>query len=165
MRTLVDRVYKINNSWSGFHEDITKLFFILRKNCFPTNLIEKVVNQYIAKTHTEQSSKDRQINSSDRSSESATHFYKLPYIGPFSYVAQNGIRQLCNRYCNNLDIKIVFSSLKIRNLFSAKDSISREFVHCLQFFCALTSVILAISAKLLVSFARAYEGICILTGL
>ena len=50
----------------------------------------------------------------------ATHFYKLPHIGPFSNVAQNRIRQLVNRYCNNLDIKLVFTSFEIRNLFSTK---------------------------------------------
>ena len=39
-----------------------------------------------------------------------THYYKLPYIGPFSNVAQNRIRRLLQRYCHNLDIKLVFSS-------------------------------------------------------
>ena len=38
------------------------------------------VNQYITKTHATQSSKVRQINSSDRPSESATHFYRLRFI-------------------------------------------------------------------------------------
>lgn len=62
IRTLVDRVYKINNSWlhMGFHEDIKKLFFILSKNCFPTRLIEKVVNQYLSKFQGARSSLDTQ---------------------------------------------------------------------------------------------------------
>ena len=135
VRTLVDRVYKINNSWSGFHEDIKRLFFILL-NCFPINLIEKVVNQYITKTHAAQSSKDRQINSSDRPSESATHFYKLPYIGPFSNVTQNRIRQLVNRYYNNLHIKLVFVFLQ--NPFFGQCQrfylMRAPFVRCLQIF-------------------------------
>ena len=29
IRTLVDRAYKINNTWFGFHEDVTKLTNIL----------------------------------------------------------------------------------------------------------------------------------------
>ena len=98
----------------------------LLHTCFPTNVIE-VVNQYITKTRAaRQSSNDRQINSSDRPSESATHFYKLPYIGLFSNVAQNRIRQLVNRCCNNLDIKLGFSSFKIRNLFSARPVAGRR---------------------------------------
>ena len=37
IRTLIDRVFKINNTWLGFHKDITKLVFILRKNLFPVH--------------------------------------------------------------------------------------------------------------------------------
>ena len=32
IRTLVDRAYKINNTWLGLHEDITKLMDIIKKN-------------------------------------------------------------------------------------------------------------------------------------
>ena len=35
IRTLIDRVFKINNTWLGFHKDIMKLVFILRKNLSP----------------------------------------------------------------------------------------------------------------------------------
>ena len=44
IRTLVDRAYKINNTWLGLHEDITKLMEILKRNLFPAHLIERVVN-------------------------------------------------------------------------------------------------------------------------
>ena len=52
IRTLVDRTYKINNTWVGFHEDIKKLILILRKNLFPSHIVERVIRQYIAKTQT-----------------------------------------------------------------------------------------------------------------
>ena len=35
IRTLVDRAYKINNTWLGLHKDFTKLMDILKKNLFP----------------------------------------------------------------------------------------------------------------------------------
>ena len=35
IRPLVDRAYKINNTWLGLHEDITKLTEILKKEPFP----------------------------------------------------------------------------------------------------------------------------------
>ena len=41
VRTLLDRVYKINNSWVGFHLDVKKLIFLLRKNCFPGIFLRK----------------------------------------------------------------------------------------------------------------------------
>ena len=50
IKTLVDRAYKINNTWLGFHEDINKLTDILKKNLFPAHLIEKIINRYITAT-------------------------------------------------------------------------------------------------------------------
>ena len=50
IRTLVDRGYKINNTWLGLHEDLTKLMDILKKNLFPAHLIERVVNRYVTGT-------------------------------------------------------------------------------------------------------------------
>ena len=41
---------------------------------------------------------------------SPTFYFKLPYIGHFSVVTQKKIRHLIKRYCNDLDIKLVFSS-------------------------------------------------------
>ena len=43
-----------------------------------------------------------------------------------STVAQSKIRRLVNRYCNDLDIKLVFTTFQLRNLFSVKDSVPRE---------------------------------------
>jgi len=36
------------------------------------------------------------------------------------------MRRLVNRYCNDLDIKLMFTAFKLRNLFSVKDSVPRE---------------------------------------
>ena len=49
-----------------------------------------------------------------------------PYLGRFSTVAQSKIRRLVNRYCNDLDIKLLFITFKLRNLFSVKESVPRE---------------------------------------
>ena len=50
IKTLVDRGYKINNIWLGFHDDITKLMDILKKNLFPAQLVPKVLNHIITGT-------------------------------------------------------------------------------------------------------------------
>ena len=51
----------------------------------------------------------------------------MPCLGRFPTVAQGKIRRLVNRYCNDLDIKlVVFTTFKLRNLFSVKDSVARE---------------------------------------
>ncbi|RMX43755.1 hypothetical protein pdam_00016461 [Pocillopora damicornis] len=52
-------------------------------------------------------------------------YFKLPYIGPFSVVTQKRVRQFAKCYCNSIDIKLVFSSFKIGNMFGVKDPIPR----------------------------------------
>ena len=117
IKTLVDRAYKVNNTWLGFHEDINKLTDILKKNLFPSHLIEKILNRYITGT---------QSNHYPRSSlptTSPTFYFKLPYIGHFPAITRKKIRHFVKRYCNDLDIKLVFSSFKIGNLFGVKDPV------------------------------------------
>ena len=93
IRTLADRTYKINNTWEGFNEDIKKLLLILhvRKNLFPSHIVERVIRLYITKTQT-------LLNIPASPPSNSTHFFKLHYVGPFSIVAQNRLRKLLKRY-------------------------------------------------------------------
>ena len=50
----------------------------------------------------------------------------LSCLGRFSTVAQSKIRRLVNRYFNDLGIKLVFTTFKLRSLFSVKDPVPRE---------------------------------------
>ena len=52
-----------------------------------------------------------------------TLYFKLPFIGPFPIVTQRKVRYFAKRYCNSNDIKLVFSSFKIGNMFGVKDPI------------------------------------------
>ena len=49
VRTLIDRVFKINNTWLGFHDDIKKLVLILRINVFAIHLIDTCINRLSCK--------------------------------------------------------------------------------------------------------------------
>ena len=63
-------------------------------------------------------------NASSNSGKTSTHFYKPPYVGRFSKIAQSKLRQLIKRYCKaDLDVTLVFSKSKLRNMFSVKDSV------------------------------------------
>ena len=67
----------------------------------------------------------------------------MPCLGRFPTVAQGKIRRLVNRYCNDLDIKlVVFTTFKLRNLFSVKDSVPRELrsLSIYKFTCACCNV-------------------------
>ena len=50
VKTLVDRTYKINNTWQGFHKDIENLIITLKRNMFPSKIIDRVIKQYLNNT-------------------------------------------------------------------------------------------------------------------
>ena len=52
IRPLVDRAFKINNTWKGFNKEINQLTSILMKKCFPCYIIQRVVNNYLCKFST-----------------------------------------------------------------------------------------------------------------
>ena len=66
------------------------------------------------------------LPSSNTTSQGKQYFYTLRYLGRFSTVAQTKICRLVNRCCNDLDMKLVFTTFKLRNLFSVKDSVPRD---------------------------------------
>lgn len=117
--TLVHRAYMINNTWSGFHEELAKLKGILLKNSYPTTLIDNIIKNTINKFFD---------NPSDNTKVNDNIFYvKLPYVGKFSSTIKKRVNQLLKRLCNNnIKINIVFSSYKIRSMFGVKDSIPKE---------------------------------------
>ena len=80
IRTLVDRAYQINNTWLGFHEDITKLTKILQKNLFPVHLVQNIINHYLTLTR-QDCNPPASVSDTTR-----TFYFKLPYISPFSSV-------------------------------------------------------------------------------
>ena len=106
-------------TWLGFHKGIVKLVFILRKNLFPVHLIDKCVYRYLNKAI------DR-TGSTQNTTSQGKQYFKLPYLGCFSTVAQRKIRRLVNSYCHDLDIRLAFTIFKLRNLFSVKDSVPIE---------------------------------------
>ena len=119
IRTLVERPYKINNTWLGFHDDITKFTKILQKNLFPVHLVENIINRYLTFTR-------HDCNPPASVSVRTRHVpftLKLPYIGPFSIITQKNIHHFAKRHCNNIDIKLDFLSFKIGDMFSVKDPI------------------------------------------
>ena len=54
--------------------------------------------------------------------ENNTRYFKLLFIGRYSRIAELKLRQLLKRFCEaDLNIKLVFTSFKIKNMFSFKD--------------------------------------------
>ena len=114
IKCLIDRIFRINNSWTGFHKDIDKMKVILQKNGFPDNVIDK----NISKTLDLKISETAKINSESKEDR----FFTLPYIGTFSDYTETKIKNIIDKYCKaDISIKLAFTSSKICNYFSLKD--------------------------------------------
>ena len=124
MKTLVDRIYRINNTWLGFYQDVKKLkknkTQRIFKNCFPTLDIDKHINSYLNKTFKEQKQQES-------SNGLATKCFKLPFIGEFWNIAQNRVNNLAKRFCRDIEIRLVYSTYKNRSMLNAvKDPVPKE---------------------------------------
>ena len=65
----------------------------------------------------------------------SSYYYKLPYVGSFTIEAQKRLRKLIQRYCNNIEIKLGFSSCKVSSIQCGGSCTSRSlFACCLQIF-------------------------------
>ena len=80
IKTLIDRTFRINSTWSGFHCDILNLKAVLQKNEFPLKLIDKSISKYISNNVFKQNENEQMplLESSKK------RYYKLPYVGNFS---------------------------------------------------------------------------------
>ena len=56
----------------------------------------------------------------DNTDKPDLRYFKLPYTGLYAKIAQNKINKLINKFCKNIDIKIVYTSFKICYYFSTK---------------------------------------------
>ena len=114
IKCLIDRTYKINNSWPGFHDDVSKIKDVLKRNSYPPFILDKIIKAYINKIHYNNNKVSSEINK--------LRYFKLPYIGKYSEQVQKKITKLCKQYCNENNVKIVFTSFKKSNYFSVKNA-------------------------------------------
>ena len=79
IRTLIDRISKINNTWKGFDCDVKTLGHYLSRNMYPGRFIDRHIKQYLeSKMSVKKDSKEK---------PSEIRYIKLPYIGEFSGIA------------------------------------------------------------------------------
>ena len=117
-RLLTEPIRSITLGWV-FTRTSQNLPKILQKNLFPVHLVQNIIDHYLTLTRQDC------YSLTSVSDTTRTFYLKLPYIGPFSIIKQKKVHHFPKRYCNNIDIKLVFSSFKIGNLFSVKDPIPR----------------------------------------
>ena len=118
--TLVDGSFKINNNTTGREKDLQQLSITLQRNSFPNHLVDKIIKGYKNKFSSRPTQND---TSSTGVNTTGIRYCKLSFVGDFSTVTRKKLKNLLGVFCKVIDIRIVFSSFKIKNFFSFKDSI------------------------------------------
>ena len=117
IKTLVDRMYRINNSWTGFDKDLKGLKNILQKNQYPLKMIDHVIKLYL----NDKINCRNERSSENTKSEIKIRYFKLPFIRLHLKLTQKKVDQFCKRFCKSLKVKLVFTNENLRCAFSTKD--------------------------------------------
>ncbi|XP_065647894.1 uncharacterized protein LOC136077140 [Hydra vulgaris] len=117
IRCLIDRTYKINNTWFGFDKDIKNLSLVLKNNQFPQKVIDTEIKLYV-----EKKINPPVINTVDNIN---IRYFKLPFIGFYSNFTKTKIDKIIKKYCKNVIIKFIFTTDKLKNNFCIKDPLPK----------------------------------------
>ena len=128
VKTLIDRTFKISNTWLGFYNDIQNLFAILHKNLYPVHVLDMLLHHYITKAV--EGNDTRPLRGVEQQ-ELPRHYVKILTSGIFLGVAQWRVRKLTNRFCKPIDFKFFYSTFKIKNLFNGKDPLPDRLHMCI----------------------------------
>ena len=97
---------------------------------YPKNIIDNQIKTFLDKQF--------KVDSGIISERQKTLHYSLPYIGHFSHVTKKKLKHICERFLKDIDISIAFSPLKLRSIFSYKDTLPKSLQSYVvyQFTCA-----------------------------
>ena len=113
IRVLVYRAFHICSTYSNFHVEVVRVKGILRENCFPLPLVDRVV-----KTLDQQFSKRPQTNSEGK----VFLVFCLPFLGSYSLQVETKLSGLFKQCYPTLKLKVVFNSPKrLATYFRLKD--------------------------------------------
>ena len=114
--TLLDRAYKICNSYAFIHQEFQKISTLLQKNGFPTHFID----HHIAKFFNQKYQKCQTINSTE-SPKPRLLFIRLPYV----HLMSNQIRKEINSFFQKLNVNakliLIDETFNIGRFFTHKD--------------------------------------------
>ena len=133
-KCLIDRLFKICNTWNSFHKEMERIKSNLIRNAYPPYLIDKVIKKYL--DHKFSSNQNQLKDTSD------VYYFKLSYIGNLSHRIKNKLLKLCKEFSReSFNIKLVYNSFKIKKYFLYKDPIPDDFKSLLlyKFTCASCS--------------------------
>ena len=110
---LLHRAYNISSNWSVFTKEVSFLEKIFVNNAYPSQFFATCVNRFLTKKFDPQSDRTQPLV------ERMETIFVVPYIGQASVIFGN---KLCKLFKTRflIDIKIVYTTFKIKNYFSLK---------------------------------------------
>ena len=90
-----------------------------KKKEFPSSFVDQQIKQCLQTQFNDK----KQVEPSNSTSASS---YKLPCIGDLPKGIKQKITKNCNCYCNSINIKTVFSSIKVEDMFRVKESLPKN---------------------------------------
>ena len=118
-KILIDRSFRLNNTWDDFYLDLEKLKIILQKSEYPPKLIDKSHYRYLSKKILNKPKETDPIKTKEN-----IRYFKLSFIGKFLKFTENELQKLTKQFCKEgTNIKIVFSTFKLASLSSTKDKV------------------------------------------
>ena len=117
VKTFIRHAFKICSNCCLFHDEVNNIKKYLEKNSYPMSFIDREINTYLEKQFN--------IEPPNLFNTIKFNYYKLPYIGHFSKTTKQKLKKICDQYCKDLSVEIVFTPFKVGDLFSVKDEIPK----------------------------------------
>ena len=94
IKTLIDRMYRINSTWTSFDTDLKNLKQVLLKNQYSLTMIDNVIKKFLQNAVNKTNTGSMPVEMPNIEAR----YFKLPFIGMYSKVTQNKIEKLCKRF-------------------------------------------------------------------
>ena len=115
--TLFFRIFSIVSDFSKFHEEVNYLKDVLKKNYFPTNLVDKCIKIFLNKQFPQKIL--------EHTVPKKKLFIVLPYLGISSLCLRTRLQRSISSNISFCEIKIIFkSSTRLANFFRFKGKIA-----------------------------------------
>ena len=114
IRVLVYRAFHICSTYSNFHAEVVRIKGILKENCFPPPLVDRVIKSFL----------DQQFSKGPPPSREEKEFlmFCLPFLGRYSLQVKTKLTRLFKQCYPTVKLKIIFNSPKrLASYFSFKD--------------------------------------------
>ena len=92
------RAFNINSTWWGVHLEEKRIKSILEKNYFPSKIIDLGIKKFVDRIYAAKSEAKDILEAKDDNAKPEERYIKPPYVGRFSKVIENKIRDLVKEH-------------------------------------------------------------------